>query len=140
MPDKPEPFSPRLLAPAVLALACAAPPCPAEPPPQPAALRRGLVTRYKDNAKPAPREVVRLEPTVALALGPGEAAHPGLAADGGSVAWTGYLNVPRADTYRFRVRLRGDFRLRIGGKEVLAASAKGDTPSLAEGPEVRLEA
>ena len=49
---------------------------------EPEELRRGLVTTFDDDGKP-PAEVVRLEPTVALALGQGEAPHPRLAADGG---------------------------------------------------------
>ncbi len=103
---------------------------------EPESLRRGLVTTHRD---PGGAEVVRLEPTVALALGTNEAAHPRLAADGGTVTWQGFINVTRADSYRFRVRLRGSFRLTVGGKEVLAAESK-DEVALKEGPEVRLEA
>src|SRR5262249_57054587 len=84
-------------------------------------LRRGLVTTYKDGARPAPRELVRREPTVALALKAGESPHPLLAADGGTVVWKGYVNVIRAGNYRFRARLRGAFRLRVGDREMLAA-------------------
>ena len=45
------------------------------------ALRPGLVASYRDAARPATNEVVRLEPTIALALKAGEAPHPRLAAD-----------------------------------------------------------
>ena len=40
-----------------------------------------------------------------------------------------HLNVLRAGTYSFQVRLRGTFRLRVGGKEVLSARARGAAPS-----------
>jgi mono/diheme cytochrome c family protein len=109
-------------------------------PPEPEDLRRGLVTTYRDNARPKPVEIVRLEPTIALALGEGEAAHPQLAADAGTVTWKGYLNVLRAGKYRFRVVLRGQFKLGVGGKEVLAAQVAEEKPALKEGPDVQLEA
>ena len=82
----------------------------AEEPPAAEDLRRGLVTTYRDDARPNPTEIVRLEPTVALALGPGEAAYPRLGAGGGAVQWKGYLNVLRGGAYRFRARLRGSPR------------------------------
>jgi mono/diheme cytochrome c family protein len=103
-------------------------------------LKRGLVTTYCDAARPTPAEAVRLEPTVALALKAGEAPDWRLRGDGGSAAWHGYLNVLRGGTYRFSVRLRGRFRLQVGGKEVLAAEVKDAQAALKEGPEVRLEA
>jgi cbb3-type cytochrome oxidase cytochrome c subunit len=103
-------------------------------------LRPGLVATFRDTARPAPVEVVRLEPTVALALKAGEAPHPRLAADGGTARWEGYLNVLRPGPYRFSARLRGKLRVTVGGKEVLAAEEKADTPTLQKGPEVRLEA
>jgi mono/diheme cytochrome c family protein len=102
------------------------------------ALRPGLVTTYRDTAAPAPREVVRLEPTVALALKADEAPHPRLGAEGGTVRWEGYLNVARAGNYHFRALVRGQFRLTVGGREVVAAEEKG-AAALKEGPEVRLE-
>jgi mono/diheme cytochrome c family protein len=103
------------------------------------ALRPGLVATYRDAARAVPAEIVRLEPTIALALKAGEAAHPRLAADGGGVRWEGYLNVVRAGDYRFRALVRGQFRLNIAGKDVLAAEVKGEAPALQEGAEVRLE-
>ncbi len=103
-------------------------------------LRPGLVATCRDIAKPTPREVVRREPAVALALKAGESPHPRLAADGGTVRWEGYLNVARAGNYRFRALIRGQFRLTIGGKEVVAAEVKDAEPVLKDGPEVRLEA
>jgi cytochrome c2 len=111
----------------------------AEEPPAAEDLRPGLVTTYRDDARPHPTEIVRLEPTVALALGPGEAAHPRLAAEGGTVEWKGYLNVLRGGAYRFRVRLRGEFKLLVGGKEVVAGEVRGAQAAVKEGPEVHLE-
>jgi mono/diheme cytochrome c family protein len=102
------------------------------------ALRPGLVTTYRDSATPTPREVVRLEPAIALALKAGEAPHPRLGADGGTVRWEGYLNVTRAGNYHFRALVRGQFRLSVGGQEVVAAEVKDATAALKEGPEVRL--
>src|SRR5271166_3697072 len=71
------------------------------------ALRPGLIATHRD-AKGGVA-VVQLEPTMALALGAGEAAHPRLSAAGGTVRWQGFLNVPRAGTYRFSALLRGTF-------------------------------
>src|SRR5438445_3595915 len=77
-------------------------------------LRPGLVTTYRDAGRgplsPAV-EIIQLEPTMALALKAGEAAHPRLSADGGTIRWQGYLNVLRAGNYLFAVTLRGNFRL-----------------------------
>ncbi|HKI37510.1 MAG TPA: prolyl oligopeptidase family serine peptidase [Gemmataceae bacterium] len=103
------------------------------------ALRPGLVAGYRDTARPAPNEVIRLEPTIALALRAGEAPHPRLGAAGGSVRWEGYLNVVRAGDYRFRALVRGQLRLTIGGKEVVAAAVKDEALALKEGPELRVE-
>jgi mono/diheme cytochrome c family protein len=103
------------------------------------ALRPGLVATYRDTAKPTATEIVRREATIALALKAGEAPHPRLAADGGTVGWEGYLNVVRAGNYRFRAVVRGQFRLTVGGREVVAAEVKDAAPALKEGPEVRLD-
>src|SRR5262245_16403089 len=72
---------------------------------EPEGRRRGLVTTYREAARPA-RQVTRLEPTVALALGEKEAPHPRLPPDGAAV-WKGYLNVVRGGKHTFSVRLRG---------------------------------
>src|SRR5262245_30129273 len=80
------------------------------------ALRPGLIANHRDTARPVAAEVIRLEPTIALSLKPGEAAHPRLAAEGGGVRWEGYLNVVRAGNYRFRAFIRGRLRLTVGGK------------------------
>jgi mono/diheme cytochrome c family protein len=100
-------------------------------------LRRGLIATYRDAGKP-PTTAVRLEPTVALALKAVESPDPRLRPSGTAV-WRGYLNILRADVYRFSARLRGQLRVRVGGKEVLAATVK-ETSALKEGPEVKLEA
>jgi mono/diheme cytochrome c family protein len=107
---------------------------------EPEDLRRGLVTTWRDAAQPRPGEVVRLEPVIALALKAGEAPHPRLRADGGSVRWQGHVNILRRGAYRFQVLLRGRFRLDISGKQVLAAEVRDAQPSLVEGGEVTLEA
>src|SRR5262245_53977970 len=94
----------------------------------PDSLRRGLITVCKDDAA----EVVRLEPTIALALKASEAPHPRLSPTGGTVTWQGYLSVFRADPYRFRVHLRGAFRLKIDGQEVLKATVTSAEAALKE--------
>src|SRR5262245_58596944 len=97
-------------------------------------LRPGLVAVFRDGA----REVVRLEPTVALNLKPGDAAHPSLSADGGTARWTGHINLIRAGDYRFAAVLHGSLKVRVGGKEVLAAESA--SARRCEGPAVKLEA
>ena len=99
-------------------------------------LHRGLVATYRDAAK---TEVQRLEPTIALALKAGESAHPRLDGKSEAVTWQGYLNVVRGGNYRFRVRLLGEFKLTIAGKEVLKLKAADEKPALTDGVEVRLE-
>ena len=69
----------------------------------------------------------------------GEAAHPRLLADGGTVVWKGYVNILRSGNYRFQANLRGKFRLTVGGKEVLAGDVQDELPALKDGAEVRLE-
>jgi mono/diheme cytochrome c family protein len=103
-------------------------------------LRRGLVATYRDDARPTAREVVRIEPTVALALKAGEAPHSRLSGTDGTARWQGLLTVARGGKYRFDVRLRGRFRLEIAGREVLAAEVREDRPARRQGPEVQLEA
>src|SRR5262245_44696456 len=112
----------RLAAWAVLLIA--GPPAVAADPVDADALRPGLVATFRDSARPAPREVVRLEPAIALALKAGEAPHPRLGADGGKARWEGYLNVARAGNYHFNALVRGQFRLSVGGREVVAAEVK----------------
>jgi mono/diheme cytochrome c family protein len=102
-------------------------------------LSPGLVATYRDAGQQNPVEIVLPEPTIALAFKNGEAPHPRLRADGGTVRWQGYLNVLRAGTYQFSARLRGKFRLTIAGKVLLAAEVKGDRPLVKQGPALRLE-
>lgn len=103
---------------------------------EPEDLRRGLIATHGDGT----RQAARLESTIALSFQAGEAAHPHLAADGGATIWQGYVNIVRGGPYRFRARLRGEFTLKIGGKQALAATVKGDKPAWVEGGEVRLDA
>jgi mono/diheme cytochrome c family protein len=100
-------------------------------------LRPGLLTTHRDST---PLEITRLEPTIALLLKAGEAAHPRLSPQGSTIRWEGYLNILRPGTYRFSARLRGKFRLTVAGKEVFAAEATDDAPALQHGPTTRLEA
>ena len=104
--------------------------------PKVADLHHGLVATYRDASK---TEIQRLEPTVALALKAGESAHPRLDGKSETVEWKGYLNVLRGGNYRFRVRLIGDFKLSIAGKEVLKLKATDEKATLTDGVEVRLE-
>jgi mono/diheme cytochrome c family protein len=104
---------------------------------EPEPMRRGLIATYRDESQPN-RSVTRLEPTVALSLASAEAIHPQLAPDGSAV-WTGHLNISRAGRYRFAVRLRGEFRLVVAGKELLKAT-HADPPILKEGEATELEA
>ena len=106
----------------------------------PEALLPGLIATCRDDARAGNVEIVQREPSLALAYGPEEAPHPRLSPKGGTVRWAGYLHVLRAGPYRFRVVLRGKFRLALDGKEVLAADAPNETPRLQTGPELRLEA
>lgn len=103
-------------------------------------LRPGLVAIYSDGSNGAGSEVAQLDPGIALDLKATEAPHPRLQADGGGARWQGYVNLLRAGDYRFSARLRGQFRLRVGGKEVLGGEIKAEKPGRVEGPATRLEA
>src|SRR5204862_5204487 len=103
----------------------------------PEELRPGLVTTLGDEAG---TRVVRLEPTVALNLAKGEAAHPRLSAEGGTVRWQGYVNLLLPGEYRFSARLRGKLRVTVAGRDVLSADVSDDTPALREGPTAKLNA
>jgi cbb3-type cytochrome oxidase cytochrome c subunit len=100
---------------------------------KPGDLRPGLVVTLHNADGRKPAEVVRLEPTLALSLKPGEAAHPLLQPAGGKLVWRGHLNVLLAGKYRFRAHVLGQFQLRIGGKVVLTGGGKGADPALVEG-------
>jgi mono/diheme cytochrome c family protein len=103
-------------------------------------LQPGLVTTYRDTAKPTANEIIQLEPTIALAMKAGEASHPRLAADGGTVRWQGYIKILRPAAYRFDAVLRGELRLSVAGKIVLQGAVKAETPALLKGPETELPA
>jgi cbb3-type cytochrome oxidase cytochrome c subunit len=123
-----------------LLAACCAAARAADPPVRVEDLRPGLVATYRDDARPTPVEIVRLEPTIALAWKAGGTAHPRLAAGGGTVRWEGYVNVLRPGAYRFSVTLRGRFRLSVAGKDVLAAEVNDETAARKEGAAHTLEA
>lgn len=99
-------------------------------------LRPGLVTTHRDAAQ---REIMWLEPTIAMFLKAGESAHPRLDALGGGTRWEGYVNVLRPGNYRFNAVIRGRFQLRVADKEALNIESTAAAPVLQEGPEVRLE-
>jgi cytochrome c551/c552 len=103
-------------------------------------LRPGLIATYRDPARERPVEVVRLEPTPAVSLGAGEAAHPRLSAAGGSARWDGYVKVLRAGPYRFAATLRGKVRVTVAGKPVLEGESSAAAPVTVEGAEVSLTA
>jgi cbb3-type cytochrome oxidase cytochrome c subunit len=133
------PSRPSLTLAAILLLACAAwllPRPSATAQVQREDLRPGLVATYRD---PSGVEIVQLDPAIALTLHAGEAPHPRLAADKGTIRWQGYLNVFRPSDYKFSVLLCGKFRLTIDGKEVLAAEVNGEAAAK-EGISVKLPA
>jgi len=107
---------------------------------EPEDLRRSLITHFLDPEGKGAITLFRLEPTIALAWQAGESGHPRLRADGGKVTWQGHLNIVQAGPYRFSVRLRGDFRLTVAGKEVLNAAVAEASPALKQSAEVVLEA
>lgn len=89
---------------------------------EPADLKPGLVARYAAHEEGPPGPTVyRLEPTVALALNPGEQPHPKLAA-AGFLSWSGHINVTRAGKYTFSATVSGGtLELKVGGKNALGA-------------------
>jgi mono/diheme cytochrome c family protein len=100
-------------------------------------LRPGLVATYRDGAGVAH---LQLDSAMALALKVGEAAHPRLAATGGSITWEGYLNVFRPSDYVFSALLRGKFQLTVDGKEILRGDGNGVSADLVEGKKIKLAA
>jgi cbb3-type cytochrome oxidase cytochrome c subunit len=99
-------------------------------------LRPGLVATYRD---PSGVVILQLDPAMALTLHAGEAPHPRLAGDKGTIRWEGYLNVFRPSDYKFSAMLRGKFRLTVDGKDVLNAEVNGEA-ALKEGANVKLPA
>src|SRR5262245_11934736 len=99
-------------------------------------LKPGLAAVYRDGASV---EIARVDPTVGFVWKAGEAAHPRLAADGGSVAWDGFLNVLRPGEYRFSATVQGKLHVSVAGKDVLLAESKGEKAATTQGTPVRLE-
>lgn len=107
----------------------------------PAELKPGLIATYhQPDLAPIPREVVRIEPMVALTLKAGESLHPRLA--GVSHAhWSGYVNIVRPGKYTFSGTLTdGILKVTVNGKDVLnsrvgnaALEVKGEEVTLAGG-------
>jgi cytochrome c553 len=103
----------------------------------PADLKPGLVARFSEAGKSG-SSVVRLEPTIALTLDPGETPHPRLA-PGGSTGWRGFINIVRPGKYTFSATLQGgNLTVVVGGKTVFVASA-GPEAAVKMGTEVTLE-
>jgi mono/diheme cytochrome c family protein len=102
-------------------------------------IRPGLVATYTDpGAENA--TITKLEPTIALVLGNGEAAHPRLSASGGMIRWQGYINILRAGPYRFSANLRGKVSVSVADQQVFAADVPADAPALKTGAKADLKA
>ncbi len=118
---------------------------------EPSDLRPGLVATFQGSdprpsappppgsAAPTAPTVTRLEPTVALSLGAGEAPHPKLAGLQ-SATWKGYVNVVRPGKYTFSANVaNGTLRLKVGGKVVLEATGATPTATLTGGEAASLD-
>ena len=93
---------------------------------EPSELKPGLVAGYPD--ADGRDGVIRLEPTVALALGPNESGHPRLPALPGDTDWQGYINIVRPGKYRFFATVAGgDLQVSVNGKAVLQINPKART-------------
>lgn len=102
----------------------------------PADLKPGLVAQFADTAGGA--SVNRVEPTVALTLGAGEAPHPRLKGLK-SASWAGYINVVRPGKYTFSgTVLGGTVGVTVNSKRVFAANANEEATTRT-GSEVMLE-
>src|SRR5438132_390840 len=80
---------------------------------QPKDLRRGLIANFRSADTGKSASYSSLEPTIALRLGAGESRHPRLSANGLTASWNGFLVIYRPGDYRFQIRLRGNFALKI---------------------------
>jgi cbb3-type cytochrome oxidase cytochrome c subunit len=105
-----------------------------------AMLRPGLIVAATNPGVADPQVQYAIDPTVALFLRDKESVHPELLPAPLTVKWKGNLKILRADDYRFGVNLRGLFRLRVNGKEVLAADVKEAQPQWRLGAPVALAA
>jgi cbb3-type cytochrome oxidase cytochrome c subunit len=93
---------------------------------EPSDLKPGLIATYRDKADGGAREVVRLEPTVAITLAKGEAPHPSLAS-GGVMGWKGHINFARAGKYKFDATVEGGkLAVKVSGKDVLGAEFQAE--------------
>lgn len=91
---------------------------------EPSELKPGLVATYRDGLQG--REVVRLEPTVAITLAKGESPHPALAT-GGEMHWKGHVNLARAGKYAFRATAEGGtLGVKVNGKDVLNSALQSE--------------
>ncbi|WP_439624738.1 c-type cytochrome [Gemmata sp.] len=106
---------------------------------EPSDLKPGLVAAFTEPHKgPPPPPVLRLEPTVALALKAGETPHPKLAGVR-AAAWKGYVNVTRPGKYTFSANVQnGTLRVKLGGKEVLVATGAAEASEV-KGDELQLD-
>jgi cytochrome c2 len=87
---------------------------------EPSELKPGLVMTVEDvPGNTITAVVTRLEPTVALTLGKGEALHPTLSAGAHQIEWKGYINVVRPGKYVFSSSVLGSVSVEVDGKSVL---------------------
>jgi len=104
----------------------------------PTELKPGLIATYSESVTGTnPATVTRLEPTVALILGPGESAHPRIRQTG-LANWRGAINVTRPGKYVFAANLRGGHAtVKVNGLVVLEGKAD-DQNRLIVGDEIAL--
>ncbi len=89
---------------------------------EPSELKPGLIATYRDG--PNGREVIRLEPTVAITLAKGESPHPALAT-GSTMRWKGHINFSRAGKYTFHAIVEGGtLTVNVNGKDALGAEVQ----------------
>ncbi len=100
-------------------------------------LKPGVIAVYRDSTQ---RELAQLDAAIGLTLKLGESPHPLLSADSGTYRWEGYLSVFRAGEYRFSASLRGNVRVTLAGKDVLAAESATPRATTSEGPATKLDA
>ena len=94
---------------------------------EPSELKPGLIATYPDGD--GKDGLVRVEPTVALALGPNESAHPRLPATfKGDIHWQGYVNIVRPGKYRFFATVvGGELSVSVNGKLAVQNNTKAQT-------------
>jgi mono/diheme cytochrome c family protein len=98
-------------------------------------LKQGLVFTSTDASG---YQVTRLEPTVALTLNPGDAAHP--QSDGGKLfTWTGYIQIMTAGKYKFDADLLGKVKVAVDGQLVLSQASDDTTLKSVSSGDVELK-